>query len=230
MAQVDDVASAGPPETRGPLFQGERRAQILKRVLERGLAFDPMLCVLPDGRLMFAYTRYCGTEGRDASPAEIAGRFNTDQGRTWSPDDTILLPNEGKANVMSVSLLSMGNGDLGLFYMRKDGPMACRSYLRRSRDGGQHWSDPVRVVQAPGYFVMNNDRVIRLGTGRIVVPVAFHRLNREPQNPLDFSAIDHRGIGATSTDCKKPSRRSSIMEIDENIAANSRISTSEPGK
>jgi len=41
---------------------------------------------------------------------------------------------------------------------------------------------------------MNNDRVIRLGTGRIVVPVAFHRLNREPQNPLDFSAIDHRGI------------------------------------
>lgn len=36
MAQVEDVAGAGPSETRGPLFQGERRAQILKRVLERG--------------------------------------------------------------------------------------------------------------------------------------------------------------------------------------------------
>ena len=42
--------------------------------------------------------------------------------------------------------------------------------------------------------------------------------------------IDQRGIGATSTDCKKPSRRSSMIEIVAKIAVNSRISTSVPGK
>ena len=49
--------------------------------------------------------------------------------------------------------------------------------------------------------------------------------------PASFpSTIDQRGIGATSTDCKNPSRRSSITLIVAKIAVNSRISTSVPGK
>ena len=44
------------------------------------------------------------------------------------------------------------------------------------------------------------------------------------------STIDQRGTGATSTPCKKPSRRSSMIEIVAKIAVNSRIITSVPGK
>ena len=44
------------------------------------------------------------------------------------------------------------------------------------------------------------------------------------------STIDQRGIGATSTDCRNPSRRSSMIEIVAKMAVNSRISTSVPGK
>ncbi len=42
--------------------------------------------------------------------------------------------------------------------------------------------------------------------------------------------IAHRGTGATSTPCKKPSRRSSMIEIVAKIAVNNRIITSVPGK
>ena len=44
------------------------------------------------------------------------------------------------------------------------------------------------------------------------------------------STIAIRGTAATSTDCKTPSRRSSITEIVEKIAVNSRIITIVPGK
>src|SRR5690606_2676616 len=42
--------------------------------------------------------------------------------------------------------------------------------------------------------------------------------------------MDQREIGATSTPCRKPSRRSSTIEIVEKMAVNSRIITSVPGK
>ena len=42
--------------------------------------------------------------------------------------------------------------------------------------------------------------------------------------------IDQRGMGATNTDCRNPSRRSSIIEMVAKMAVNNRISTSVPGK
>src|SRR5437879_12389586 len=44
------------------------------------------------------------------------------------------------------------------------------------------------------------------------------------------SAMLERGTGATITDWRKPSRRSSMIDIVEKIAVNSRIITTTPGK
>jgi hypothetical protein len=44
------------------------------------------------------------------------------------------------------------------------------------------------------------------------------------------STIAQRGAGETSTDCRKPSLRSSMIEIVAKIAVKSRIITSVPGK
>ena len=41
---------------------------------------------------------------------------------------------------------------------------------------------------------------------------------------------DPRGTGETSTACKKPSRRSSMIEIVEKMAVKSKISTATPGR
>ncbi len=53
----------------------------------------------------------------------------------------------------------------------------CRPYLRTSTDEAQTWSAPVQIVpdRDADYDVVNNDRVVQLANGRIVVPAAHHR-------------------------------------------------------
>lgn len=149
---------------------------------------------LEDGRILFAYSRYRGErDWGDHATADIAARVSADGGRTWSPEDRILVPNEGRCNVMSASLLRLADGRIALFYLRKNGLQDCRLWMRTSSDEAATWSEPVLCIPAPGYFVVNNDRVVQLASGRLVVPAAFHRARREGD---DFrgDALDNRGI------------------------------------
>ncbi|HUW62041.1 MAG TPA: sialidase family protein [Candidatus Bathyarchaeia archaeon] len=130
---------------------------------------------LKDGRILFAYTHFTG-DASDAGTAHIAGRFSDDGGKTWSPEDTLILPNEGQQNTMSVSLLRLNTGEIALFYLRKNSDYDCRPYLRISTDEAASWSQPTLCIETPGYFVVNNDRVVQLSTGRIVIPAARHSL------------------------------------------------------
>ena len=148
---------------------------------------------LADGTILFAYSRYSGTSGADHGTATIACRTSTDGGCTWSRRDRVLLPNEGVCNVMSVSLLRLQDGRLALFYARKNSFRDCRLRLRTSSDEGVTWSDPVLCIAAPGYFVVNNDRVVQLAGGRLVVPAAYHRARLETDE-MRWDAFDHRAI------------------------------------
>jgi hypothetical protein len=65
--------------------------------------------------------------------------------------------------------------------------------MKTSSDEGRSWSDPVLCVPAPGYFVVNNDRVIQLESGRLVAPAAYHRA-RHTGEAMSWSAFDRRGI------------------------------------
>jgi len=128
---------------------------------------------LKDGRVLFVYTHF--TEGAgDHSGAHLAGRYSSDGGLTWTAQDTVILPNEGTMNVMSVSLLRLESGEIALFYLRKNSTEDCIPCMRVSADEAQTWSEPRRVVQDAGYFVLNNDRVVQLKSGRLVVPVSRH--------------------------------------------------------
>ncbi|MHC4619568.1 MAG: sialidase family protein [Planctomycetota bacterium] len=128
---------------------------------------------LKDGRLCLVYTRFTGG-ARDHSAADLAMRTSGDNGRTWS-GDRILLPNEGKCNVMSVSILRLTSGELLLFYLRKDARLQrCSSYVRRSADEFETLGPAVRVTLLEGYHVVNNDRALELSSGRLVVPSALH--------------------------------------------------------
>lgn len=141
---------------------------------------------LGDGSLLFAYTRY-QTQWADHASADIVLRRSRDGGRSWSDHDELLLANEGRQNVMSVSLLRLQHGAIAFFYLRKNGPDDCHPYLRLSNDEGRSWSEPISTIAAPGYFVLNNDRVIQLQSGRLLLPVAYHRLR-------SAQALDMRGI------------------------------------
>jgi sialidase-1 len=130
---------------------------------------------LRDGRILFVYSHYTGESSSDHAPAFLAGRYSSDGGKTWSESDEIIVPNEGEMNVMSVSLLRLQNDDIALFYLRKNSKKDCIPMMRISNDEAKSWSSAVKcITDKEGYFVLNNDRVVQLKEGRLLMPVALH--------------------------------------------------------
>lgn len=132
---------------------------------------------LNDGRILFVYSRYYGTSSSDHATAFLAGRYSNDGGKTWTKEDKVILENEGGMNVMSVSLLRLRNGDIALFYLRKNSTQDCIPMMRISKDETKTWSEAVPcITDKQGYFVLNNARVIQLENGRLIMPVALHQI------------------------------------------------------
>ncbi|NSW54479.1 MAG: exo-alpha-sialidase [Armatimonadetes bacterium] len=129
------------------------------------------IIVLKDGTLLCAWSDFYGGAGDDAG-ARISAVKSIDGGKTWSERFT-LQENVGKQNVMSVSFLRSKSGDILFFFLQKNSASDLDIYVRRSSDEGETWSDAVLVNAAPGYYVMNNARVIQLSTGRILCPTSF---------------------------------------------------------
>lgn len=137
---------------------------------------------LADGRILYVYTRFESGTGDHAS-ATLASRISDDGGATWSDGDVAVVKNEGGLNVMSVSLLRLADTRIALFYLRKNSLVDCRPIVRFSSDEAQTWSEPTEIIpdKQMGYYVLNNDRVIQLTSGRLVAPVALHRTPDQEQ-------------------------------------------------
>jgi len=145
---------------------------------------------LRSGRIIYCYSQF--SEGdSDFSPCEIAQMESDDGGRTWSQPH-VLFKAEPNTMEMSVSLLRLASGKLACFSVIKREKLDCRPYLRISEDDGTTWSAPRRVVDAPGYFVLNNDRVIQTKAGRLIMPLGWHRLSTQTTNAYD--GVDLRAI------------------------------------
>lgn len=133
---------------------------------------------LKDGGILFIYTRFKGAKAGDAAPADLAKRVSYDNGETWSEAEEIVpAAMFGTQNIMSVSMLRMLDGDIGLFFVAKQIPgFKNRPIHMRSSDEGKTF----RYVCECGpeeYWIrmgMNNARVIRLSNGRIIYPLSIH--------------------------------------------------------
>lgn len=146
---------------------------------------------LKDGKLLFIYSRFNGNSSADNAPASLAAIQSTDGGSSWSNEQIIITAEQDKAeNIMSVSLLRLNNDDLGLFYFIRRGFDDGKAYLRRSSDDGISWGNPVCCIPASGYYVTNNDRVVKLKDGRLIVPAGYHRTISHGQG--SFSTWDSR--------------------------------------
>jgi len=127
---------------------------------------------LKDGRILFVYSHYTGTSTSDHAPAYLAGRYSKDGGKSWSTKDEVIVEQEGTMNVMSVSLLRLKNGEIALFYLKKNSVTDCIPLVRFSKDEAKTWSDPMPcITDKEGYFVLNNNRVIQLKNGRLLMAV-----------------------------------------------------------
>lgn len=170
-----------------------RVVQLLKPEKEIRRISEGDFIRLRDGRILFACSRFYGDTADDAH-AEVAGWFSRDEGESWGEMRTLLSPDTLHVNnVMSVNLLRMKNGDIGMFVVAKPDDRIYRIFLVRSGDDGAHF-DRVTDCQektAVGQYVLNNSRVIQLTTGRILLPLAYHRTNAAPGGT---SCKDGRGV------------------------------------
>lgn len=176
-----------------PLLADDSRNVVtlnLESTLEHPRNSEGSFAALGGDAIDFYYSQFYGGAA-DESPARIVRIHSTDAGRTWSAP-TVVVENTAGANVMSVSVLRLASGKLALFHCVKNSWIDCRPYVRFSSDDGQTWTEPRLILAAPGYFVLNNDRVIQTSTGRIIVPLAYHR--SRGTDPHTSKSWDSRAI------------------------------------
>lgn len=161
--------------SENPPLHGARVVLTLPPGLDNPRNSEGAFIHLKDGTLLFAYTHFLGAKGSDDAPAQIVSRISHDGGLTWTTRDSApLVRRDGAANVMSVSFLRLHDGRIALFYIRKDSIASAHVFVQFSSDEARTWSAPIQCIHDPGYYVLNNDRVIQLHSGRILVPVALH--------------------------------------------------------
>ncbi|MGH9664143.1 MAG: sialidase family protein [Bryobacteraceae bacterium] len=173
LASLSFTAGAQTTNSVNPPFLGATVLNLLPPHDGNPRNSEGSFVALKDGRILFAYSRFTGG-GDDNDSASIVGRYSSDGGRAWSTGDRPIVGNEGGMNVMSASLLRLADGRIALFYLRKNSTDDCHPYLRYSTDEARTWSDPILCIRDRGYYVLNNDRVIQLHSGRLVLPVALH--------------------------------------------------------
>jgi len=149
---------------------------------------------LKDGDILFAYTHFTGGPKDDAA-SHIALRRSKDGAKSWTGSDEIIVRNEGKINTMSVSLLRLKSGELILGYIVREYHTDMPCYIRKSSDEGKTWSERMMVTSPVSaeekYFVVNNERIIQLENGRILVPSAFHPKGTERGRVTAFYSDDN---------------------------------------
>ncbi|MXX53719.1 MAG: exo-alpha-sialidase [Dehalococcoidia bacterium] len=135
---------------------------------------------LDDGSLLLVYQCWYTSGSGDASPSRVEGKLSSDGGRTWGTEFIIKESYEpelylgGGRRIGSPSLLKLESGQMLLFHDVMNSERDHRNFLSRSSDDGLIWSQSVPIIGRVGYYVINNDRVILLSSGRILAPVADH--------------------------------------------------------
>lgn len=138
---------------------------------------------LKDGRILFVYSYYTSSDANDNAAASLAACYSSDNGETWTEPE-ILIDRGPADNVMSVSLLRLQSGKIAMLYLQKffrrdaEGNVLsvdCLPTIRFSEDEAKTWSDAKLCLPTAGYYVINNDRMVQLKSGRLLLPMGFHR-------------------------------------------------------
>lgn len=130
---------------------------------------------LQDGKILFAWTRYVVDDALDSSPSEIYAVLSGDNGMSWGKPFRFLGHDTDETpNLMCPNLILMNSGSIGLLYFRRSSAVKAQLCFRTTTDLGRTWSSGQVISRASGYDVVNNDRVVRLSSGRLIIPHAYH--------------------------------------------------------
>ena len=126
------------------------------------------------GEIMFLYSRYRGESFHDNACSDIAMIVSYDEGETWTEPRVLVRSDEyGVVNIMSVSTVYQRDGSLGFYFLILD-PETFNVDLGRliTFDGENFTAERCQFDKSvrPGYFCVNNDRIVRLSDGRLMAP------------------------------------------------------------
>jgi hypothetical protein len=131
----------------------------------------------PTGEILFAYSVYSGGSWADHAACDIKMIRSFDEGETWTEFPETIAPASffGTKNVMSVSACPLKDGSPAFYFLVKENDGSSTLARTVSKDGGKTFvpERPIWNVLS-GYYVVNNDRVIRISDGRIVAPAAYY--------------------------------------------------------
>lgn len=150
--------------------KAEIRTLLYKATPEEPRHSENSVLTFADGRLLLAWTRFCGNDWHDEGGAHIAGRWSEDEGRSWG-EPFILQENIGGLNCMSASLLRLPSGRILLAFGRKDSKQILHAMVKHSDDEGRTWSQPHNITRGDGYWCITNDRLLRTSAGRLLYPI-----------------------------------------------------------
>ena len=127
-----------------------------------------------DGEIIFAYSRYCGISSHDHAECDIAIIRSYDEGESWTAPKIIARAKDfGTKNIMSVSALRLLNGDVCIFSCIKENDYSTGIVRIVSSDGVTFSAERCVIDCERNYYTLNNDRIVRLKSGRLLAPVAY---------------------------------------------------------
>ncbi|MBI2442033.1 MAG: exo-alpha-sialidase [Lentisphaerae bacterium] len=136
---------------------------------------------LSGDRLLLAWSEYYATapaqivqprgaaDTGDQMPCRLSFKISTDSGRTWSETLT-LQDNPGAHNVKHPNFLRLPSGEILLAYTVWFSATSRQIFLRRSPDEGETWAPAFQIRQPPGFNNINNDHILQMKSGRIILP------------------------------------------------------------
>ena len=126
------------------------------------------------GAILFAYSRYHGQSFHDHASCDIALLVSHDEGRSWSDPRIIASASAfGTQNVMSVSAVEQLDGRLAFYFLIKENDFTTTLGRAISADGETFTVERCAAHFPAAYYVVNNDRIVRLADGRLVAPASY---------------------------------------------------------
>ena len=136
---------------------------------------------LPDGRILFAYSRYNTPNGHDHAACDIAAILSSDEGETWTEPRIIAKAVDlDAANLMSVSCVYQLDGRIGVYFIIKEHALTSTMGRALTSDGETFAVSRCAYDFPTNYYVINNDRLLRLPDGRLLCPAGRHAYGLTP--------------------------------------------------
>ncbi len=128
-----------------------------------------------DGEILFAYSRYASAGTADDDVCDIALIRSTDNGESWSEHEIIARASDfGVRNIMCASALPLADGRLCVYFLIKENDGTSSIGRTVSSDGVNFVPERCRCDFPKAYYVIENDRFVRLSDGRVATVAARH--------------------------------------------------------